>query len=1851
MRLFSNFPKRGILSLIYLISLFFFAIIFDASSQNFPVSDFDPYKQQTIAFPGAEGFGKFATGGRGGRVIKVTNLNDDGLGSLRAAIESTGPRIIVFEVSGNIKLKSFLTIRDGNITIAGQTAPGEGITIQNYPLRIMNVENVIIRFIRSRMGDLSTVQGDALDSRGVKKMIIDHCSFSWGTDETCSVYDVTDATIQNCIISEGLNNSVHSQGMHGFGSLMSGEGLSLFKNLWSHFTIRNPRFTPSGSQGIVDFRNNVIYNWEFRPAEGSGDVNVNLFYNYFKPGPATIKRGGSATLYFLRPNHSEENISQYGKYFLEGNKLQGHSIIELDQWTGVRLENATDTDLYLETLKNKDQNGKLVPFTIPDGLYNYNRNADQAYQSVLDFVGSSLFRDEVDTRIIKEVFQGTSTYKGSKTGLLGIIDSQKDVGGWPTLKSLAAPKDTDGDGMPDSWEVDNGLNPNTSNESEYNLSPYYTDIEVYINSLVQNLIAQQNPGVPKQVKLVLPTNNTTVSPVDISFAWEPVLNGDLFRLQISKSSDFSSNVITIDNIKNFSVIRPSLDSNSTYFWRVRASNSSGNGPYSLTRTFKTGSLNVAPGSTLLLQPGNASTQVALAPLLTWAKVPNAKTYQIQISTSSSFSSIAVNQSNISTASFQSTKLAENQVYYWRVRVSNDFGTGAYSQVGSFRTVNLNSPPEAVVSIRPNNGVKVNPVNVKLEWVPNTTAERYIVQVSSSIDFSNLIISEWDVRESHLEIPNLNANTNYYWRVRGANRSGNGFYSSVNYFSTTSFTNTPNQIQLISPENDINIFSTSITFGWSPDPVAKSYRLQLSTSPTFNSFVSNVGGLTGTTRTLSNLSPNTLYYWRVIASNETGDSPISEIRKVRSTTYSGTPPAAKLISPSNLAVIGASEIVFNWENQPNSENYRLEVSEQLNFSSLVFSRNSISSTSFTVTTLSPNKTYYWRIRTSNPAGTGETSAPWVFSTVSQNINLTQPVLVSPNTTSQISSSSVLLTWQTVTDASGYEVQVSENMNFSSISFGQSSLTGTSFTAQPLKSNVAYYWRVRAKSNAINSAWSEIRSFTTGTGNNNPLLNSGLVGYWTMEEGSGNRMMDQSGKGNHATIQDANGVTWKEGKVGKAISLNGNNGKFGQVAHNTSLTIPKAITLSAWVKPSILGRNTIISKSESNSNGFELWLDLDGKIEFRLNRGKNGSAYRLVSDFNYSNHLGKWFHIVATFDGSNSKIYINGIEDIARTYAPFGIGTSSGILVIGALGTIQRFRGEIDELRLYERAFSDIEIPLLLGEEASPIPPTQTPSESLVGYWKMDEGSGNQMIDHSGNGNNASIQNTSGVTWTEGILGKSISLNGNSGVFGLAPHKTSLALPNTLTIAAWVRPNEIGRKTIVSKANGNGFELWFDHNGQIEFRLNRGKDGTAYRLLSNYNYSNALGQWIHIAATFDGSISRIFVNGSEDTSAVYAPFSIGTNSGDLVIGALGTIQRWRGGLDELRLYDKALSVQDIQALMGAKPSLNSSALSEDLVGHWKMDEGSGNRMLDHSGIGNNATIQNTNGVSWTNGVIGQAIRLDGNSGVFGSAPHHTSLSIPQSLTIAVWINPELVARNSIISKADGNGFELWLDNNGQIEFRLNRGNNGSSYRLLSNFNYSNQIGKWIHVTATFDGSTSKIYINGQDDVSRSFTPFSIGTNSGDLVIGALGAIQRFRGRMDDLRLYSRSLTSSEVQQLASNNQTMRIGQEFSKKTSTIQQENLLSSEKTNNQVSEEEKTTPILFPNPAESTIQVKSLWQKEGKIKSQVYDMKGVLLMERELDIDAFRIEMDLSPLRLTPGNYMLILQDAQHREILRFIKK
>ena len=464
-----------------LISLMVLYILVGCAQRRMPASTTN--NPEPIAFPGAEGFGKYATGGRGGKVLIVSNLNDDGPGSFRQAVQKNYPRVIVFAVSGTIHLQSKLNIKS-NVTIAGQTAPGDGICLADHPVSLAG-DNIIVRYLRFRMGDRYQNAGkvagsggdDAFGGIGRKNIVVDHCTMSWSTDEAFTVYGGDSTTLQWNIISEPLNYSYHFETgdkdfeQHGFGGIWGGKRTSAHHNLFAHCVTRTPRLNGARTHGseFVDFRNNVIYNWVNNNTYAGEGGAYNIINNYYKPGPSTSK---NARARFLNPYKKLPKLS-YGKFFVDGNHVDGSPEVTVDNWKGVVMNDGSDADK-----QQARMNGKFPAESLQT------QTAREAYELVLKYAGASFRRDTLDGRIVRDVKNGTGKIIDVQGGYAHGTPYEQTVNAWPVLHSLPAPKDSDQDGMPDEWEAKTGLNPNDASDASIkSTNSHYTNVEVYINSL------------------------------------------------------------------------------------------------------------------------------------------------------------------------------------------------------------------------------------------------------------------------------------------------------------------------------------------------------------------------------------------------------------------------------------------------------------------------------------------------------------------------------------------------------------------------------------------------------------------------------------------------------------------------------------------------------------------------------------------------------------------------------------------------------------------------------------------------------------------------------------------------------------------------------------------------------------------------------------------------------------------------------------------------------------------------------------------------------------------------------------------------------------------------------------------------------------------------------------------------------------------------------------------------------------------------------------------------------------------------------------------------------------------------
>lgn len=540
------------------------------------------------AFPGAEGHGRYVTGGRGGEIIHVTNLNDSGPGSLREALKSTKPKTIVFDVSGYIDLRSQLNV-SSNTTIAGQTAPEGGITLRYFTLYFGNCDNVIVRFIRSRRSQVKDVNdgADATWGRNHKGIILDHCSFSWSIDEVASFYDNRDFTMQWCNVTEGLANPGHTKGAHSYGGIWGGKNASFHHNFIAHVQNRAPRFngaryawdgydktlySSTVDAERVDFRNCVMYNWGTGSAcyGGPGGGYINIVNNYYKAGPGTKNKTTVTQVTVATSGNADKKHPElYGyssRYFINGNYVTAASSPDNYDWKGVKYDGgllSKDNEKYIKDAAHLF--GDKVEYTnigtvdcvrlnldsqIDPGIVTTHK-ATVAYAKLLENSGASLYRDAADIRYAEEARTGTVTFNGDvayvdKNGKVyatsntkGILDFINDPAGeenpktasFPTLPSNVRPEgfDSDGDGIPDAWETANGLNPDDASDGKLftlDSKGWYDNFEVYLSSLVEHIMKAGNADAISSVDEYYPAYTAPTSAID-----EITVSGEVDRIE------------------------------------------------------------------------------------------------------------------------------------------------------------------------------------------------------------------------------------------------------------------------------------------------------------------------------------------------------------------------------------------------------------------------------------------------------------------------------------------------------------------------------------------------------------------------------------------------------------------------------------------------------------------------------------------------------------------------------------------------------------------------------------------------------------------------------------------------------------------------------------------------------------------------------------------------------------------------------------------------------------------------------------------------------------------------------------------------------------------------------------------------------------------------------------------------------------------------------------------------------------------------------------------------------------------------------------------------------------------------
>ena len=679
---------------------------------------------------------------------------------------------------------------------------------------------------------------------------------------------------------------------------------------------------------------------------------------------------------------------------------------------------------------------------------------------------------------------------------------------------------------------------------------------------------------------------------------------------------------------------------------------------------------------------------------------------------------------------------------------------------------------------------------------------------------------------------------------------------------------------------------------------------------------------------------------------------------------------------------------------------------------------------------------------------------------------------------------------------------------------------------------------------------------------------LVGQWAMEESDGATVLtDSSSYGNNANVTGS--LVSVAGQRGIAQEFDGTN-DYALVPDDASLDITGAITLAAWIKPTTTGTQYIIKKATKDvTDGYELSLSSTGQVFVRFNQLTSNNLYRKRSSILYPTDGNTWMHIAATYDGTDIRLYINGVKDGLKIPGPGSIALNDLSLSIGAQNNgARKFQGAIDDVRIYNYVLTHAEILAL----TTTWPP-------LVGQWAMEESDGATVLtDSSSYGNNANV--TGSLVSVAGQRGIAQEFDGTND-YALVPDDASLDITGAITLAAWIKPTTTGTQYIIKKATKDvtdGYELSLSSTGQVFVRFNQLTSNNLYRKRSSILYPTDGNTWMHIAATYDGTDIRLYINGVKDGLKIPGPGSIALNDLSLSIGAQNNgARKFQGAIDDVRIYNYVLTHAEILALTTTwippeppvllSPADESTEISTTTTLSWNAPTGATSYRLQVSTVSNfsstvfdqanitetstqvtgldentvnywrvNATGGTGSNSVWSsiwnfttvlsteNNGAGCTLDLDGTND-YVNCGSNSSVDITGALTMEAWVNPDVVSTQSVIKKnTETSGYELSLSLSGKVFVRLN-----GSYRIDSGTSYPYD-GSWTHIAATYDGTTMKLYINGVLEGTLT-GPTLITSNSNNLVIGTDAAAletKNFNGRLDEVRLWNVARTEGEIRE---------------------------------------------------------------------------------------------------------------------------
>ena len=994
--------------------------------------------------------------------------------------------------------------------------------------------------------------------------------------------------------------------------------------------------------------------------------------------------------------------------------------------------------------------------------------------------------------------------------------------------------------------------------------------------IVGVLCTDGTPSPPNTPTLLTPANLATGIALNSNLSWNSTANTTSYHVQVSTESNFSSTVFDQNNIASTSVQPSGLSNSTLYYWRVQSNNGAGSSAWTAPWSFTTAA--PLPAVPTLSSPADLATNIALNPTLSWNTAANATSYQTQVSTEANFSSTVFDQSNLSGTSVQVNGLLNNTVYYWRVRSSNGTDLSGWSSSRSFTTLPVPQLPAVPTLISPADLATNVAINPTLSWNSAANATSYQVQLSTVSNFTSTVLDQSNLPATSVQVNTLSNNTVYYWHVRSSNGTDLSAWSTTRSFTTIPTPQPPAVPTLISPADLATDVAINPTLSWNAAANATSYQVQVSTVSNFTSTVLDQSNLAATSVQVNTLSYNTVYYWHVRSSNGTDLSAWSTTRSFTTIATPQPPAVPTLASPADLATNVALNPTLSWNTAANATSYHAQVSTQSNFSSTVFDQSNLAATSVQVSGLLNNTVYYWRVQSSNGTDNSAYSSSWSFTTIAAPQLPAVPTLVSPADLATNVALNPTLSWNTAANATSYHTQVSTQSNFSSTVFDQSNLAGTSVQVNGLLNNTVYYWRVQSSNGTDNSAYSSSWSFTTIAAPQlpavptlvspadlatnvalNPTLSwntaANATSYHTQVSTQSNfssTVFDQSNLA--GTSVQVNGLLNNTVYYWRVQSSNGtDNSAYSSSWSFTTIAAPQLPAVPTLVSPADLATNVALNPTLS-------W-----------NTAANATSYhaQVSTQSNFSSTVFDQSSIAGT------SVQVNGLLNNTVYY-----------------WRVQSSNGTDNSAYSSSRSFTTV---------------SASGGNSLVGNWRMNEGSGPTLVDNSGFGNNAQIFGS--PSWSAGVAGSQLNLSGTS-QYGSVPDASSLDITTSITMAAWIRPQVMKSQRILQKGTDvDGYLLNLLSTGKVSIEFNQ-ISSSAYKLNSSALYPTNGTTWMHVAATYNGTTIKMYINGVENKSLNVTPAPINTNNLPLMIGSKNDGgSSFSGGLDDVRVYNYALSASEV------------------------------------------------------------------------------------------------------------------------------------------------------------------------------------------------------------------------------------------------------------------------------------------------------------------------------------------------------